>query len=216
MISILLPVYNGEKYLKKSIDSVLDQTFRDFELIIGFNGTKDSSKEVVSMFNDSRIIVVDYGEESGKAKTLNKMLKVANFNWIALQDDDDMWISNKLEKQIAFTETHDVIGTQLSYINEDDVIFKTVDVSLDHASIVGRSKSGDNQMINTSSIFRKSSALKIDGWKENLDGIEDFDFWLRLMDSGNRFININERLVNHRIHNSSNFNGREYDIKSIL
>ena len=75
MISILLATYNGEKYIKRCIDSIVDQKFTDWKLLIGFNGTTDSSKEIVASYDDDRIFVYDYGEDKGKAKTLNKLLK---------------------------------------------------------------------------------------------------------------------------------------------
>ena len=75
MISILLAVYNGEKYIRKSIDSILNQSYKDFELLIGFNGTIDNSKKIVSEYNDSRIRVFDYNDDKGKAKTLNKLIR---------------------------------------------------------------------------------------------------------------------------------------------
>ena len=77
MISILLATYNGEKFIKESIDSILNQTFTEWELIIGFNGTTDNSKKIVSEYNDSRIKIFDYGNDKGKAKTLNTFLEPA-------------------------------------------------------------------------------------------------------------------------------------------
>lgn len=75
MISILLATHNGERFIEQSIKSVLNQTFKEFELLIGFNGTTDSSKKIVEGIKDDRIRVFDYGEDKGKSKTLNKLLK---------------------------------------------------------------------------------------------------------------------------------------------
>ena len=216
MISILLPTYNGEKYLSKSIDPILSQTFTEFELLIGFNGTTDSSKEIVSNYMDSRIRVFDYGDDKGKAKTLNKLLSEAKYDWIALQDDDDIWVSNKLELQLQHIENYDVIGTFIKYINQDDVIIGGVTLQSFHDEILELSLSGNNQVANTSAIFKKSDALEILGWNTELDGIEDYDFWLRLMRNGKRFLNVSEDLVLHRMHQSSNFNTNKYDLNKIL
>ena len=71
MISILLPTYNGEKYLYQSIESIIKQTYSNFEIIIGLNGVTDNSRSIISEFNDSRIRVFDY-EDKGKSRTLNK------------------------------------------------------------------------------------------------------------------------------------------------
>lgn len=216
MISILLATYNGEKYIRESIQSVLDQTFTEFELLIGFNGTTDNSKKIVEEFNDSRIKIFDYGSEKGKAKTLNKMIKKSKFDWISIQDDDDIWIKNKLEYQINYLKYFDVIGTLITYIDSDGNEYGRFSVDTNHSDIVRKSLGGNNQIANTSTIFKKSIAMEINGWREDIDGIEDFDFWLRLMRNGKKFINLPLSLVKHRIHASSNFNTKNYDLSKIL
>ena len=97
MFSILLAIYNGQNFVEASIESVLSQSFIDLELLIGFNGTTDSSKEIVSKYQDSRIKIFDYGEDKGKAKTLNKLIIESKYDWIAIQDDDDVWTKEKLK-----------------------------------------------------------------------------------------------------------------------
>lgn len=215
MISILLATYNGERYLKKSIDSILNQTFGDFELLIGLNDTNDGSMNIINSYDDDRIRVFEYSER-GKAITLNKLINEAKFDWIAMQDDDDVWVGEKLEKQINLINDFDVIGTFIDYINESDQIIGCPNLSENEMEIKGRSFMGDNQVANTSAIFRKEDAIKINLWRDGLDGIEDFDFWLRLMREGKRFKNIPEKLVMHRLHNNSNFNTKKYDISKIL
>lgn len=216
MISILLATYNGEKYLNLSIESILNQTFKDFELLIGFNGTNDNSKSIVDNYNDPRIRVFDYGDDTGKAKTLNKLLIEAKYDWIAIQDDDDIWMDSKLEKQLPFMSKYDVIGTLISYINEEGFVIGQPSLSTFPDDIKHISLSGTNQVANTSAIFKKIDALNIGGWSCELDGIEDFDFWLRLMREGRNFINIPEQLVHHRLHLNSNFNTKKHDLKKIL
>jgi glycosyltransferase involved in cell wall biosynthesis len=216
MISILLATYNGEKYIKESIDSILNQTYSDWELLIGFNGTVDNSKEIVKDYNDPRIRVFDYGMDSGKAKTLNKMLKEVNYGWCAIQDDDDVWLPNKLETQIKYCDNFDVIGTFINYVDKDSKYLRKLELKCSDDEIKHLSGIGKNQVANTSAIFKVNDALKLNGWDTELDGIEDFDFWLRLMRSGKKFINIPNYLVNHRIHNNSNFNTKKYDLTKIL
>ena len=215
MISVLLPTYNGEKYLGLAIESVLNQSFKDFELLVAFNGTTDNSKDIPLKYNDPRIRIFDY-DDAGKSKTLNKLLLEAKYDWIALQDDDDHWIFDKLEKQLPYTNNFDVIGTFISYIDEGGHITGDLKLSSGHTGIVNFSMRGNNQIANTSAIFKKEDALEIGGWKDGLDGIEDFDFWLRLMRQGKKFINISESLVQHRIHKDSKFNTKIFDISKIL
>jgi glycosyltransferase involved in cell wall biosynthesis len=216
MISILLATYNGSRYIKSSIDSILNQTFSNFELLIGLNGTTDNTKDLVREYNDDRIRIFDYGDDKGKSKTLNKLLKIAKYDLIALQDDDDIWVNNKLENQIKYIDSYDVIGTYISYIDSFGVYIGEPKLASNHNEIIELSFVGNNQVANTSAIFRKDDAMEVLGWREDLDGIEDYDFWLKLMRCGKKFINIEEKLVFHRIHNNSNFNTKTYEIKKIL
>jgi glycosyltransferase involved in cell wall biosynthesis len=215
-VSILLAVYNGERYIEKSIESIINQTYKDWELLIGFNGTIDGSKEIVKKFQDSRIRVFDYGMDDGKAKTLNKMIKEAKGDWVAIQDDDDIWLPKKLERQVKHMDNFDVIGTQIMYINENDDSIGGPTLAKEDSSIKIKSLSGDNQIANTSAIFKKECVNQVGGWSEILDGIEDFDFWLRIMRKKFKFINLPSAEVLHRLHNKSNFNTKQFNVQSIL
>jgi glycosyltransferase involved in cell wall biosynthesis len=216
MVSVLLATYNGENFISKSIESILNQSFQEFEILIGFNGTTDNSRMIVNQYNDPRIRVFDYGDDKGKSKTLNKLLLESKYEWIAIQDDDDIWINTKLEKQLPHIENNDVIGTFIQYIDVNDNPIGGPTLSSQDDEIKKTSLSGGNQIANTSAIFKKKDALEIGGWRDGLDGIEDYDFWLRLMRNGKKFINISENLVLHRLHSNSNFNTKQFDLSKIL
>jgi glycosyltransferase involved in cell wall biosynthesis len=224
MVSILLATYNGEKYIKESIDSIINQTFTDWELLIGFNGTTDKSINIVNGYNDNRLKIFNYGNDKGKAKTLNKLLLQAKYDWIALQDDDDIWLEDKLEKQIKFINSFDVIGTMISYIDEQNIFKGKPNLSCDNDTIISKSLNGDNQIANSSVLINKKTILEINGWLEHLDKLaadgyqpmEDYDLWLRLMKSNKKFTNLNKILVLHRLHDKSNFNTKKYDLNTIL
>lgn len=216
MVSILLAVYNGERYLEKSIQSVLSQTYQNFEILIGFNGTTDRSKEIAAKFGDCRLRIFDYGLERGKAQTLNKLLKESQFEWIAIQDDDDIWLPQKLECQVKymFTGKYDVIGTGAFYCNSRDEVIGFPTIVRRHHQIVTLTKFGYNQIINTSSMFKRKFAIEVGGWNA-IDGVEDYEFWLRLINNGAVFFNLKERLVLHRLHSLSNFNTKSFDLSPI-
>jgi glycosyltransferase involved in cell wall biosynthesis len=215
-VSILLAVYNGEKYLRRSLESVLNQTYKNFEILIGFNGTIDKSKEIVDEYKDKRIRVFDYGVDKGKAKTLNKLIREAKGEWLAIQDDDDIWLPKKLEKQLE-NKDFDIIGTQIFYINENDDITGGPKLSLSHDEIVSNSLNGNNQIANSSAIFKKEKAVEVSGWDETIDGIEDFDFWLKMIIFAKcKCLNLNKQHVWHRLHQRSNFNTNRYDIQSLI
>jgi glycosyltransferase involved in cell wall biosynthesis len=211
MFSVLLPVYNGERFLKKSIDSILNQTYKNFELLIGFNGTKDRSKEIVESYSDSRIKTFDYGDETGKCKTLNKLFNESQYEWIANQDDDDIWMPDKLQRQANYINEYDVVGTFIKYINENDEIIGNPTLSVSNQNIINLTLNGTNQIANSSAIFKKDLNFT---WKNELDDLplkgiqpmEDLELWVRMMKNNKKFINIPEFLVHHRLHNKSNFN----------
>jgi glycosyltransferase involved in cell wall biosynthesis len=207
MISILLPCYNGEKFISLAIDSILNQSFKDFELLIGFNGTTDNSKDIVRRFGDDRIKTFDYGDDKGKPKTLNKLLLEAKHDWISLQDDDDMWTLNKLQEQIKYLNDFDVIGTQIQYCDQyNNFIEGSPSLKLNDSEIKQFTINGNNQVANSSTLIRKSSIIKVGGWDENLDALEDFDLWIRLILTDCKFINLEEKMMIHRRHINSNFN----------
>ena len=215
-ISILLAIYNDERFIKKTIESVLSQTFQEFELLVGFNGTTDNSIDIVKSFQDDRIKIYDFKDDKGKAKTLNKLIELSQSDWIAIQDGDDLWLPKKLEMQMEQINDFDIIGTKCQYIDDEDNFIGMPDLEINDEQIKTKSLNGVNQIINTSAIFKKSKAISVNKWDEDLDGIEDFDFWLKLIKLNCKFININKILVCHRLHKKSNFNTKTYDVAGLI
>jgi glycosyltransferase involved in cell wall biosynthesis len=212
-ITILLPVYNDEAFIERTILSIMGQTYKNFICIIGFNGTKDLSKEIVNRLveNDDRFKIFDYGSESGKSKTLNKMLAEVKTERLCLIDGDDIWVSDKLEKQIKFSPYYDVIGTLASYIDESDNIFHNLKLSEGNDEICSSLLKGNNQIVNSSCMVNTGDVLSVGGWNSD-EGLEDFDLWVKLYKKSKTFYNIQEYLVNHRIHPGSNFNSKKLSV----
>lgn len=102
-ISVILPVYNVATYLAKSIDSVLKQTYQNFELIVINDGSTDDSLGILHSFTDERVVVLDQ-ENKGKAYALNRGIRAAKGEYIAFIDGDDLWENDKLENQINIFE----------------------------------------------------------------------------------------------------------------
>lgn len=220
MVTILLPVHNDERYLRFTLESILSQKFKDYKCIIGFNGTTDRSKEISDFIigKDKRFSIEDFGSLKGKSLTLNKLLKIVDTDYISLIDGDDTWDPLKLKSQIEIRESYDVIGTLASYIDENNNKFLDLKLSEYHSDISSGFLSGHNQIINSSSFFKTSDAIEVNGWDPEVEGLEDFDFWLKLDAKGKKFFNIQEYLVSHRIHKNSNFNSRNlpYSVKDII
>ena len=220
MISVLLPTYNGETFIEESIHSILSQTFKDFEILYRFNGTIDSSKELVENIKDERIKIFDYKDDKGKPKTLNKLLQESSYEIIALQDDDDVWHSKKLELQLKFIEEYDVVGSQIIYIDEDGnsptKLGYGPELRTDNESISNFMLLHENHVANSAALIKKQSIIEAGKWNESLPALEDIDLWIRMIKMGCKFKNINKTLLCHRIHETSNFNSKKWDPKELL
>jgi teichuronic acid biosynthesis glycosyltransferase TuaG len=204
MISILIPLYNGVKFLEECINSVISQTYNDWECIIGINGHESNSDIEKKARNicskDSRIIVKFYLTK-GKTNTLNKMVEECNYEFIAILDCDDIWFPEKLQKQIVYLNKYDVIGTACQYIGKKNIIppIPYFDYTNSHDFFCS------NPIINSSVIIRKEDAY----WNNNSFGLDDYYLWFYLKFIKNRtFYNSPEILVYHRIHNKSFFNSK--------
>lgn len=205
MISILMPIYNGIEFIDESINSILNQTYTQWELLIGINGHKINSpvfqkaKEYETICK--KIKVFDFYRIKGKANTLNELVKHSSYKYIALLDVDDIWHSKKIEIQSNyFINNYDVIGTRCIWFGDRPGIIPHIpigDISNENFAIV-------NPIINSSSIVKKDFCY----WDSKWDGVEDYDLWLRLRKNGKMFYNCKEVLVKHRIHKQSAFNSK--------
>jgi glycosyltransferase involved in cell wall biosynthesis len=214
MITILLPVYNDEAYISECIRSIKIQTHKDFLCYIGFNGTTDRSKKIVNSLvsNDTRFKVFDYGNDKGKPKTLNKLLKEVNTEFICLIDGDDVWEINKLERQFKVRNDFSIIGTFTSYIDKNSKVTSHLSLPTKDNQIKYGLVKCNNYIVNSSVLLKTIDAREVNGWDEELDFLEDYDMWIRLYKNGKTFFNIDEYLTKHRIHSESNFNSKPSNI----
>lgn len=204
-VSIILPVYNAEAYIDKAIQSVLNQTFSDYELIIIDDGSIDKSIHLINNFKDPRIIFIKHTANQGLISTLNEGLQRAHGDYIARIDADDMWTDvDKLQKQITFLEQnteYGVVGTWAYTIDENDKKIGTIknpttDTQIRKWFLI------KNCLIHPSVLFRKDIALKSGSFLSDEKYVEDYGLWLR-MGSFGRFANIPEYLMSYRIHSKS-------------
>ena len=207
MISVLIPIYNGIEFINDSVNSVIEQNYQNWELIIGVNGHPENS-EVFQIANkysnkDPRIRVYDMYHLKGKSATLNEMIKLCVHDYVALLDVDDIWHPTKLNLQVRKIHDYDVVGSQCVYFGNMNGIVPKIplgDISNQDFRLV-------NPIINSSCIIRKELCY----WGE--DGVEDYELWARLRILNKKFYNFTEILVKHRIHPSSAFNTKNFDEK---
>lgn len=186
LVSIILPTYNRGKSIQRSINSILDQTYEDFELIIVDDGSTDNTKEIVSIYKDSRIRY--FKHEINKGQSIARNTGINNVNqdckFIAFQDSDDIWVKNKLELQIrAFDESPERVGLifcsyKKIYLNKLQKIFPTQKIP----------KNGDmyyklleSSFIGTpTTVIKKECIKKVGGFDESLTFLEDWEFFVRI------------------------------------
>ena len=181
-VSVILPVYNAEKYLAESIKSILCQTFTNFELIVLNDGSTDESASIINSFNDNRIIYVEQ-ENMGLANTLNKGISLSRGKYIARQDNDDISHPDRLQRQVSFldqNEAYALVGTCASIIDASGM-----DTGRRHQHPVTSEYLKldlvfDNPFVHSSIMFRKETITGIGGYQNSLDFFEDHNLWSRV------------------------------------
>lgn len=197
-VSILMPVYNAEKYISEAIDSILNQTFKDFEFIIINDGSSDRSEEIILSYNDARIIYNSHNQNRGYIPTLNEGIGLSKGIYIARMDNDDISMPFRIEKQVEFLNSHEeygLIGTWAKIINRDEIMqpcSDDMDIRLQQLKM--------NQFVHTSVMIRKSILDKYNlRYDEKYYATEDYDLWVK-MSNYCKVGNLNEFLLNYRIH----------------
>lgn len=196
-VSVILPVYNAERYLREAVDSVLSQTFSDFELIILNDHSSDGTESILLSYEDPRIVYVKNEENLGVARTLNKGLTLAQGEYIARMDADDISLPGRFAAQVEYLDSHPntaVVGTDLERFGEE--IPTTV-----------RSFSSDPEQMKVDLIFacglahpsvmmRKSGVGPYD---PEFEGLEDYELWCRVA-AGQDVAVIPKILFRYRVH----------------
>ncbi len=204
-ISVVMSVYNGEKYLREAIKSILNQTFKDFEFIIVNDGSTDKSLEIIKSYNDPRIVFIDQ-ENKGLAAALNVGIKAAKGKYIARMDADDISYSERLKKQIEFMENHPeyvAIGSWANYITDDGEYLYMCKMPIESLSLKS-SLPYECPFIHSSVSMRTEIVRAVGGYKDvgRYFYQEDILLWIDLSRIG-KFYNILEPLLNFRITPSS-------------
>lgn len=201
VISVILPAYNAEQTIEESIQSIVSQTFIDWELIIINDGSTDNTKTKILSFIDSRIKYVENDGNKGLIYTLNRGIDLATGKYIARMDADDICMPERFEKQVAFMEENPkviVCGTQIKYFGTKKKSYKKL-VFTEHDRDL-------KDMLAMSTCFAHPSVmLRRDVLIENkvrydkcFKNAEDYAMWVELMPFG-EFANLPDTLLNYRV-----------------
>jgi hypothetical protein len=197
-ISILMPVYNAEAFIKEAIDSILNQIFQDFELLALDDGSTDCSAEIVRSYSDPRIRYVSCSHDY--TATLNKGLEMAQGRYIARMDADDIMMPERLQTQYGYMEASPHIAACGAYVQTFGYESETVTTPIEHGDIIQQMLNG-NPVSNTSGFIRKDVLIKNNiRYREGYFFACDYKFWTEIARAG-KLANIPEILVRYRKHN---------------
>jgi glycosyltransferase involved in cell wall biosynthesis len=202
-ISIIMPVWNGEKFLAAAVDSLLAQTFSDFELLVVDDGSTDRTPEILRAYADPRLRVLRL-DHAGIVVALNHGLSQARAEWIARLDADDLSLPHRLERQWQAVNRNPatvLCHTAVTFFGDGTVPAGT--------SRLPRSRSFtalrlcyQSPIVHSTVLFKKSAALAVGGYLPEERHAEDFSLWGRLLEQG-EFVGLPERLVQYRLHSQS-------------
>ncbi|MCS6824874.1 MAG: glycosyltransferase [Cytophagales bacterium] len=206
-VSVLMCVFNGEKYLKEAMDSILCQTFTDFEFIIIDDNSTDRSVDMIRSYTDRRIRLFRNEENIGLTKSLNKGIELARGKYIARMDADDISLPDRLAVQVQFMEENpqvSLVATHIALIDTEGAIKGYWQDDIDtttHEKIVNRLP--HSNCIAHPSIVIRSEILKRYRYNEECTNSQDWELWLRLSTTGHTFAKITEVKLHYRIHHNS-------------
>ncbi len=203
LVSVLMPVYNGEKYISEAIDSILQQTYTHFELLIINDGSTDTSKEIILSYNDPRIRYIENETNSGLIFTLNRGIDLAQGKYIARMDADDISLPKRLALQVAYLEQHPTIGMCGASAYRIDAA----------GNIVGKmGKICDTNLLQASLLFSspyihplmmiRTPLLQQNKYNAAYKHGEDYELWIRLAEQ-TKGANLPNYLLHYRWHDSN-------------
>lgn len=207
LVTVLMPVYNAERFLKRAIESILAQTFTNFELLIINDGSTDQSVPIIQSFADERIHLLHNETNSGVIHTLNKGIISAKGKYIARMDADDICETHRLEKQVSYLEQHPdvaVVASHILLINAEEEELGTWDQDVQYST----PEQLFRRMAKTNCIAHPSILIRTEIVQQYLyhktqKGSEDWDLWMRLLSDGHTIHKLPEYLLKYRIHTAS-------------
>ncbi len=181
-VSVLMSVYNGEKYLCEAIDSVLNQTFEDFEFIIVNDGSVDKTNEILNSYRDRRINLIDNKENAGLSKSLNTGLSRARGEYIARMDADDISLPERFKRQIDFLDKNPsigLLGTSVEFIKMENVAKGIYRPPLHHDEIKAYLLI-NNCLWHPTIMARRDVMQKVGGYNDSLQAAADYDIMVKI------------------------------------
>ena len=205
-VSVLLPAFNAQKYLRAAMDSILAQTLADLELLALDDGSTDATPSILRDYaaRDRRVRVLSRANK-GMASSLNELLQIAQGRFVARMDADDIALPERFERQVRFLEaTPSVVcvGGAFELIDEAGRYLTTLVCPVSDAAIQQMILAGHGAICHPSAMMRRAALRGIGGYRAQYKPAEDLDLWLRLGEVG-RLANLPEPVLRYRLHSDS-------------
>ena len=202
LISIITPVFNSENFIAETIKSVVDQTYTHWELILIDDGSKDNSVAIIKSIEkqDSRVKLIRHSENLGVAEARNTGIRLAEGNFIAFIDSDDIWDNKKLDSQLSFMKSNNCVLSHTAYRKIDEngnilVALIPVSTSVNYTSLLKHNEIGLSTAMYNVDVLGKRYLTTI-GW-------EDFSLWLNILKDSYVSLGMPQPMVSYRIHQQS-------------
>lgn len=202
LVTVSMPAFNSERYIAEAIESVLAQTYINYELIIVDDGSTDGTREVINRYEDSRIIKIFSEENQGLIATRNKIASIARGKYLALLDADDRAFPDRLQLQVDFLESDaaDICGADHWTLNQESGIMKSSKQRHSNADV--------NALLAVCSplcnpaVMGRLEIFKAFPYKSTYKHAEDYCLWTEIALAGYRFANIKKKLIIYRLHST--------------
>lgn len=202
LVSILMPVYNTAPYLREAMDSMLAQTFTDFELIVLNDCSPDNADEILDTYDDPRIVRYKGEKNVGLSNVLNVGIEMAQGNYIARMDSDDVSLPNRLQVQMDFLESHpeiDLCSCGMQLFGARDEVW----IREQNPEKVKITALFFSPILHASSVWRKECfEQKGLRFRQKMVPAEDYDLWTRALLKGLKLVNLPDVLYRYRIHDA--------------
>jgi glycosyltransferase involved in cell wall biosynthesis len=206
LISVLMPVYNCENYILEAVESILQQTYSNFEFLIIDDCSTDKTVEIIKSLNDDRIQLIQKHKNTGYTNSLNFGIQIAKGEYIARMDGDDISLPARFEKQIAFMEANvDVVvcGTAFEVLHNSFYIPVAESNNEIKVGMLQKCQIGHPTVMMRNSFLKKHQLF----YNSNMEPAEDYDLWVRMIHLG-KFHNLQESLLKYRVHDKQVSNQR--------
>jgi len=206
-LSIIVAVFNAERYIKESLDSIFAQPYTDFELILIHDGSTDNTLELLQPYAERpNVILLQNKYNEGYGFSRNRGFVIAQGEYIAIHDADDITLPDRFQKEVSFLDQRKditVVGGHAIKISDTGQIIGSIvyppETTRDAFRVIRRFKL--NPIIDPSSMFRRQPILDIGAYRmePELRTVHDFDLWCRLLIKGHHLYNFQEPLIKYRI-----------------